>query len=214
MSADEVFDLLGKLDADEAAVAADLPDLVRLFLATGERTGEALAADWEDFDADAKQLTMAGHVIRATDKGRVINRGKTDNAVRPVPLADWCVRMLVNRHTRPRLPGRRADLPQLNRHHPRGQQRPEPRVEPVQEARRVRVGHLPHVPQDRSDAARRGRLTARQIADILRPRAPADDAGRLHGPRGTEPGRRERPARCPRSGVNRGFSGGAIMNRG
>ncbi|HYQ64880.1 site-specific integrase [Actinophytocola sp.] len=99
MTADEVFDLLGKLDADEAAVAADLPDLVRLFLATGERTGEALAADWEDFDADAKQLTMSGNVIRATGRGKIINRGKTDNAVRPVPLADWCVRMLVNRHT-------------------------------------------------------------------------------------------------------------------
>jgi integrase len=98
MTADEVFDLLGKLDADEAAVAADLSDLVRLFLGTGERTGEALAADWEDFDPDAKQLTMAGNVIRATGKGRIINRGKTDNAVRPIPLADWCVRMLVDRH--------------------------------------------------------------------------------------------------------------------
>ena len=70
MTAAEVFELLGKLDTDDAARTADLPDLVRLFLGTGERTGEALAADWADFDPDAKQLTMAGNVIRATGKGR------------------------------------------------------------------------------------------------------------------------------------------------
>lgn len=75
-----MFELFGKLDTDEEAIAADLPDLVRFFVATGERTGEALAADWEDFDSDAKQLTMAGNVIRA------------------IPLADWCVTMLDNRH--------------------------------------------------------------------------------------------------------------------
>ena len=98
MTATEVFELLGKLDADEDALVADLPDLVRLFLATGERTGEALAADWEDFDQDARQLTMAGNVIRATGKGQILNRGKTENSVRPIPLPDWCVAMLDNRH--------------------------------------------------------------------------------------------------------------------
>ena len=118
MTAAEVFELLGKLDTDEAAMAADLPDLVRLFLATGERTGEALAADWEDFDADAKQLTMAGNVIRATGKGRIINRGKTDNAVRPDP-ARRLVRDDARRPARAaRPPGGRADLPQLDRHDP------------------------------------------------------------------------------------------------
>ncbi len=98
MTATEVFELLGKLDTDDAARVADLPDLVRLFLGTGERTGEALAADWADFDPDAKQLTMAGNVIRATGKGKILNRGKTENAVRPIPLPDWCAVMLDNRH--------------------------------------------------------------------------------------------------------------------
>jgi hypothetical protein len=28
-----------------------------------------------------------------------VNRGKTENAVRPIPLADWCVTMLVTRRT-------------------------------------------------------------------------------------------------------------------
>jgi len=98
LTAGEVFELLGKLDADDEAKVADLPDLVRLFLGTGERTGEALAADWADFDRDAKQLTMAGNVIRATGKGKILNRGKTENSVRPIPQPDWCVTMLDNRH--------------------------------------------------------------------------------------------------------------------
>jgi integrase len=94
----EVFELFSKLDTDDKAVAADLPDLVRFFLATGERTGEALAADWQDFDAAAGELTMAGNVIRAKGKGRIVNRGKTENAVRPIPLPRWCVTMLDDRH--------------------------------------------------------------------------------------------------------------------
>jgi integrase len=98
LTVDETFDLLQQLDEDEEAVAADLPDLVRLFLATGQRTGEALAADWEDHDPEAKELTMSGNIIRAVGKGKILNRGKTDNAVRPIPLADWCNTMLINRH--------------------------------------------------------------------------------------------------------------------
>ena len=98
LTQDEVFDLFAKLDTDKDAQAADLPDLVRLFLGTGERTGEALAADWADFDGEARQLTMAGNVIRATGKGRIINRGKTENSARPIPLPDWCVTMLDNRY--------------------------------------------------------------------------------------------------------------------
>jgi integrase len=100
LTSDQVLDLLGKLDADQAAVAADLPDLVRLFAATGERTGEALAAYWEDFDREAKRLRMAGNVIRATGRGQVMNRGKTENAERDIPLPEWCVRMLVERWDR------------------------------------------------------------------------------------------------------------------
>ncbi|MPZ79285.1 MAG: tyrosine-type recombinase/integrase [Actinophytocola sp.] len=30
-------------------------------------------------------------------RGKILNRGKTTNAVRPFPLPDWCVTMLVNR---------------------------------------------------------------------------------------------------------------------
>ncbi|ATE57630.1 tyrosine-type recombinase/integrase [Actinosynnema pretiosum] len=100
LSAAEALDLLGKLDADPAAVQADLPDLVRFFLATGERTGEALCAHWADLDESARELTMSGNVIRARGKGRVVNRGKTENAIRPIPLPDWCTEMLVERRAK------------------------------------------------------------------------------------------------------------------
>ena len=64
LTADEAIDLLSKLDTDQAAIADDLPDLARLFLATGERTGEGLAAHWPDFDEERRLLVMAGNVIR------------------------------------------------------------------------------------------------------------------------------------------------------
>lgn len=97
LTADELFDFLAKLDADEEAVAADLPDLVRGFVATGERRGELLGADWPDFDEEAKEIRVSGGLIQARGKGTVKNDGKTDNAKRPIALPDWCVAMLVER---------------------------------------------------------------------------------------------------------------------
>ncbi|WP_245931596.1 site-specific integrase [Actinokineospora auranticolor] len=97
MSRDEVFELLAKLDADPKAVEDDLPDLVRFFLATGERTGEALAAHWEHFDAAERVIRVHANVIRAKGRGKLLNPGKTANSQRPVPLADWCAAMLVGR---------------------------------------------------------------------------------------------------------------------
>ncbi|MEV7042520.1 site-specific integrase [Amycolatopsis sp. NPDC051061] len=97
LTADEAIDLLSKLDTDQVAIADDLPDLARLFLATGERTGEGLAAHWLDFDEERRLLAMAGNVIRAKGRGKVLNRGKTLNADRDIPLPDWCVAMLVQR---------------------------------------------------------------------------------------------------------------------
>ncbi len=75
--------------------------------------------------------------------------------------------------------------------------RMEPGMEPVQGARRGRVGHLPHVPEDRGDAARRS--WAHRTADRRhpRPRAPVDHAGRLHGAWSTKPGRCRRAPRRP-----------------
>jgi len=93
----EVLDLLAKLDEDEAAQRADLPDLVRLFIATGERRGEALGAQWSDFDADGRSLRMTGNVIQARGRGTIRNPGKSETSNRSIPLPDWCVELLIDR---------------------------------------------------------------------------------------------------------------------
>lgn len=93
----ELRDLLGKLDADEEAERRDLPDLVRFFIATGERIGEALGAHWEDFDPASKKLRMSGNLIRARGRGARRNDGKSDGSARDIALPDWAVRMLSDR---------------------------------------------------------------------------------------------------------------------
>lgn len=97
LTREQVIDLFAKLDADEEARRADLPDLVRFFLGTGERTGEALGAHWSDYDKVRKKIDMVGNVIRAKGKGKILNRGKTENSARGIPLTDWCCTMLDNR---------------------------------------------------------------------------------------------------------------------
>ncbi|WP_039791203.1 site-specific integrase [Amycolatopsis sp. ATCC 39116] len=100
LSGDELVDFLAKLDADEEARKADLPDLVRGFIATGERRGEMLAADWPDFDEEERVLHVTGGLVQVRGKGTLRNDGKTENAVRPIPLPEWYVTMLIDRRAR------------------------------------------------------------------------------------------------------------------
>lgn len=60
--------------------------LVRLFVATGERRGEALGTHWADFDPDKKVLAMTGNPVSARA------RAQSEQG-----LPDWCVRMLEER---------------------------------------------------------------------------------------------------------------------
>ncbi|MEU4444238.1 tyrosine-type recombinase/integrase, partial [Actinosynnema sp. NPDC023926] len=53
-----------------------------------------------DFNAEARELAMSGNVIRVRGRGRIVNRGKTENAERPIPLPDWCVAMLAERRAK------------------------------------------------------------------------------------------------------------------
>ncbi|RKT84170.1 Site-specific recombinase XerD [Saccharopolyspora antimicrobica] len=100
MDASQLLAFFGKLDADEEAGEKDLPDLVRFVAATGERAGEALGAHWKDFDAEAKKLRMSGNLIQARGRGTVRNSGKSESADRDIPLADWCVEMLLERRAK------------------------------------------------------------------------------------------------------------------
>lgn len=97
LTKDELSDLLKILDQDEKAKKRDLPDLVRFFIATGERAGEALGAHWEDFDPESKKLRMSGNLIRARGKGALRNDGKTDGSARDIALPEWAVNMLRER---------------------------------------------------------------------------------------------------------------------
>lgn len=100
LTSNQVIDFLAKLDTDAEAARRDLPDLVRYFIATGERLGEALGAHWSDFDPADKSLTMTGNIIQARGRGVVRNDGKSETAKRTIPLADWCVRMLEDRQAK------------------------------------------------------------------------------------------------------------------
>jgi integrase len=97
LTGEQVLNLLSKLDTDEEARRRDLPDLVRFFVATGERIGEALGAQWEDFDDEGQALVMAGNLIQARGVGVVRNEGKSETANRTIPLPTWCVAMLRER---------------------------------------------------------------------------------------------------------------------
>jgi integrase len=97
LTADQVLDFLGKLDTDDEARRRDLPDLVRYFIATGERIGEALGAHWSDFDPAAEVLTMTGNIIAVRGRGIIRNHGKSETAKRTIPLPTWCVQMLKDR---------------------------------------------------------------------------------------------------------------------
>lgn len=102
------------LRKQKIARAADLPDLVRFFLGTGLRIGEALATRRLDVnldgvpvrssDGDVRVLvvTIAGNVTWVKGKGLVRHDGKSEAALRVIPLPRFAVDML---HRRFEVPG-------------------------------------------------------------------------------------------------------------
>jgi integrase len=100
LTADEVLDIFAKADSDEIAKRQDLPDIMRFYGGTGERTGEAIAVRWEHVDFAAKVAQVEGNMVRTKADGAKINDGKTAMAERGIPLADWLVDMLLDRRAR------------------------------------------------------------------------------------------------------------------
>lgn len=99
LTSGQVFDLLAKLDASDHAEKHDLPDFIRLCVATGERVGEFLGARWVDFDEDERLLTMGRSVVR-TSEGLIVREGKTERSQRDIPLPEWCTNMLMERRAK------------------------------------------------------------------------------------------------------------------
>lgn len=100
LTVEEVLDIFAKADGDEIAVRQDLPDIMRFYGGTGERTGEAIAVRWERVDFVEKVAWVDGNMVRTKADGAKINDGKTEMAARGVALADWLVEMLLDRRAR------------------------------------------------------------------------------------------------------------------
>ncbi|WP_461145141.1 site-specific integrase [Salinifilum aidingensis] len=100
LTAEEMKDLLHKLDSSDFAAKHDLPDLVRWYAGTGYRTGEALAVHWHHLDLDGGTAQWPGNVIRAKGTGLIINEGKTEVSERILALPSWLVTMLRRRRER------------------------------------------------------------------------------------------------------------------
>ncbi|NMO88204.1 phage integrase central domain-containing protein [Actinomycetospora sp. TBRC 11914] len=110
---DSSSDDVAVLRKQQLARSADLPDLVRFFLGTGLRIGEALATRRLDVNLDGVSVegadgslrvpvvTMAGNVTWVKGKGLVRHDGKTEAALRVIPLPQFAVDMLRRRLDEP-----------------------------------------------------------------------------------------------------------------
>ncbi|SNR79838.1 Site-specific recombinase XerC [Haloechinothrix alba] len=97
---DEVMEIFDKADHDPIAIRQDLPDIMRYFGGTGQRTGETIAVRWENIDFAEQVAWVEGNMVRTKADGKKINPGKSEAAHRGVPLASWLVDMLRDRRER------------------------------------------------------------------------------------------------------------------
>jgi len=88
---------LEMLDADPYAVRKDLPDLVRLLLATGMRLGEVLALAWHDVDLERGIVRVEATIVRVRGEGLVRKTTKSATSQRVLLIPVWCVAMLRTR---------------------------------------------------------------------------------------------------------------------
>lgn len=107
LTLEERRQLFEALARDKAAIAADLPDLARFMLATGQRIGECLAVIWMEVDLDRGQVQVTSTVIRWTGHGLVRKGTKSRAGERTLNLPSWAVADLLRRHAR----GIRLDQP-------------------------------------------------------------------------------------------------------
>ena len=107
LTLEERKSLLEALSKDKVAIAADLPDLTRFMLATGQRIGECLAVIWMEVDVDRGQIQVTSTVIRWTGHGLVRKGTKSRAGERTLNHPSWAVADLLRRRAR----GIRLDQP-------------------------------------------------------------------------------------------------------
>ncbi|MFI6675238.1 helix-turn-helix domain-containing protein [Kribbella sp. NPDC050470] len=98
------FELLRQ---DERAVRADLVDLCKFMLATGERIGETLAVTWRDLNRETGEIDCSYQIQRLKGQGLVRRRVKSAAGERILVLPGWALEMLNSRWK----PGMSPDSP-------------------------------------------------------------------------------------------------------
>jgi len=114
--------LLAYVDTDQAAIRADLPDLIRFALGSGLRIGEICAVRWMDLDLDGipvvsehnmrlvPVVAVRQNVYPVKGKGLALHGSKSAMALRIVPLPQFIVNCLTGRQAHARVTVCRLDL--------------------------------------------------------------------------------------------------------
>lgn len=102
LTADQLRDLLVNIRSSDYCHERDLTDPIIVLIGTGMRISELLGLRWQDFDAEAGTLTVAGKVVRAAGKGMVrLDTTKTTAGARTVALPQFVINVLNARRDIP-----------------------------------------------------------------------------------------------------------------
>jgi integrase len=102
LTAEQLRDLLQKVQASKFCQDHDLVDPITLLIATGLRRSELLGLRWVDYDYETRTLTVAGKVVRVSGEGLVrVDETKSAAGRRTVPVPQFAVQMLQIRHRLP-----------------------------------------------------------------------------------------------------------------
>lgn len=102
LTADQLRDLLAKIQKSKFCETHDLIDPVTLLIATGLRRSELLGLRWADFDEKTGTLTVTGKVIRVTGEGLLrVDETKSTAGRRTLPLPQFATEMLKKRRHLP-----------------------------------------------------------------------------------------------------------------
>ncbi len=98
LTADQLRDLLTKIQSSSYCEERDLIDPITLLVATGLRRSELLGLQWTDIDERTGMLTVTGKVIRVAGEGlRRVEETKSVAGRRTIPLPKFAIEMLQRR---------------------------------------------------------------------------------------------------------------------
>ena len=104
LTAEQLRELLAKVQASKYCEDHDLADPITLLIATGLRRSELLGLQWTDYDEAACTLAVTGKIIRVAGEGlRRVDETKTEAGRRTVPIPRFAAETLQNRRRRPYL---------------------------------------------------------------------------------------------------------------